>query len=204
MPSVVRLPTPTSSAVGRQDMDGMIACWAPGNSARFIGMDELQVERDYPVWFGNLFSCFPDFRFEVVNIVAGEDEAAVHWSGDRHLQRRGHLRGLPAERGFHRHRGHRHPHHRGGMITCIIALLNGLDMARQLGAVPPRGSFADRAMAGAFNAKTAVTSDRSDGRDLPRRLEPVQRTPDFPVGKSGRPQRTGRKFSISNGVTWTR
>ena len=45
-----------------------------------------------------------------------------------------------------------------GKIVHITAILNGLDMARQLGAVPPKGSLADRVLAGAFNSKTALAA----------------------------------------------
>ena len=164
MPSSREIATTYFDCVTRQDIDGMIACWAPGNSARFIGMDELQVERDYPVWFGNLFSCFPDFRFEVVNIVAGEDEAAVHWRATGTFDGEGIFEGFRPNGATIDIEGVDLLTIEEGKITGIIALLNGLDMARQLGAVPPRGSFADRAMAGAFNAKTAVTSKIRDLR----------------------------------------
>lgn len=52
-----------------------------------------------------------------------------------------------------------------GRIQSLVALLNGLDLARQIGAVPPQGSAADKAMAAAFNAKTTVVEQIAKLRD---------------------------------------
>ena len=158
MPTSSELAAAYFDCVTRQDIDGMIACWAPGGVANFIGMDELQVERDYPGWFGNLFSCFPDFRFEVVNIIGGEDEASVHWRATGTFDGEGVFEGFRPNGSTIDIQGIDLLTLKEDRIVHITALLNGLDMARQLGAVPPRGSLADRAMAGAFNAKTAVAA----------------------------------------------
>ena len=49
---------------------------------------------------------------------------------------------------------------RDGKIVENHAYLNGTEMARQLGAMPPAGSAAEKGMVGAFNAKTAVAKAR--------------------------------------------
>ena len=43
-----------------------------------------------------------------------------------------------------------------GQIVENNAYTNGVQLAQQLGLLPPPGSTADRAMTGAFNAKTAA------------------------------------------------
>ncbi len=45
---------------------------------------------------------------------------------------------------------------RDGKIISNHAYTNGMEFARQVGALPPPGSAAERAMAAAFNAKTAL------------------------------------------------
>jgi hypothetical protein len=45
---------------------------------------------------------------------------------------------------------------REGKIVENHGYLNGADMARQLGALPPQGSLAERGMTGALNAKVAA------------------------------------------------
>ncbi|MCB0863698.1 MAG: ester cyclase [Solirubrobacterales bacterium] len=157
MPSTSEIATHYFECVSRQDIAGMVACWKPGSHATFVGMDELNAPEDYNQWFGNLFSCFPDFRLEARSIVAEGEKASVHW------QTTGTFDGEGVFEGF-RPNGARIDIEgvdlltlEEGKIIHITAILNGLDMARQLGAVPPKGSFADKAMASAFNAKTAAT-----------------------------------------------
>lgn len=158
MPTSAEVASKYFDCVSRQDVGGMIDCWEPGGSARFVGMDELDVGRDYPGWFGNLFACFPDFRFEVIDIVGEEGKASVHWRATGTFDGEGTFEGFKPNGATIDIEGVDLLTVNGeGRITSIVALLNGLDMARQLGAVPPRGSLPDRAMAGAFNAKTALT-----------------------------------------------
>jgi hypothetical protein len=47
---------------------------------------------------------------------------------------------------------------RGGKIQHNDAYLNGAEMARQLGALPPTGSLQERGMLGALNLKTRVSA----------------------------------------------
>lgn len=144
--------------VARQDVEGMISCWKPGSRAEIVGMDELRVTEDYPVWFGNLFSCFPDMRFEVRDIVTEDQRAAVHWRTTGTFDGEGVFEGFQPNGASVDLEGIDLLTLEEGRIVHITALLNGLDLARQIGAVPARGSLADRAMAGAFNAKTTVAS----------------------------------------------
>jgi hypothetical protein len=44
-----------------------------------------------------------------------------------------------------------------GKVVAIDAYANAAELAQQLGLLPAEGSFADRAVTGAFNAKTAAT-----------------------------------------------
>ncbi len=45
---------------------------------------------------------------------------------------------------------------REGKIVDNHGYMNGTDLARQLGAVPPAGSPAEKAMIGAFNARVSA------------------------------------------------
>lgn len=150
--------------VSRQDIEGMVACWKPGSTATFIGMDELRAPDDYRRWFGNLFSCFPDFRLVAEEIIAEENRASVLWRATGTFDGEGVFEGFRPNGAKVDIQGIDLLTLEDGKIVKLIALLNGLDMARQLGAVPPRGSLADQAMAKAFNAKTAVVKKVRDLR----------------------------------------
>ncbi len=43
-----------------------------------------------------------------------------------------------------------------GKLVDNQAYTNGMELARQIGAMPPQGSRAEKAMAGAFNLKTRI------------------------------------------------
>jgi predicted ester cyclase len=158
MPSTSEIATHYFECVARQDIEGMVACWRPGSRAVFVGMEELRAPEDYNEWFGNLFSCFPDFLLEARDVIAEDERAAVHWRATGTFDGEGVFEGFKPNGASIEIDGVDLLTLEDGEIVHITALLNGLDMARQLGAVPPRGSLADRAMAGAFNAKTAAAA----------------------------------------------
>ena len=54
-----------------------------------------------------------------------------------------------------------------GLIVENNAYTNAVQLAQQLGMMPPPGSTADRVMTGAFNAKTAAAGAIRKLRDRP-------------------------------------
>ncbi|MBK5233927.1 MAG: ester cyclase [Thermoleophilia bacterium] len=156
MPSTAEIAEQYFAAVGRQDIKGMTDCWQPGKRSRILGLAELQAPEEIAEWFGNLFRAFPDFKFEVEKIISDENMAAIHWSA------KGTFDGLGTFEGF-KPTGARVAIEgidvikvEDGKIQSLVAAMNGLDLARQIGAVPPAGSAPDKALAAAFNAKTAL------------------------------------------------
>jgi predicted ester cyclase len=158
MTSTTEIATHYFGCVARQDIEGMIECWRPGSRADFVGMEQLRAPEDYRDWFGNLFSCFPDFRLEARQIVAEGNRASVHWRATGTFDGTGTFEGFKPNGASIDIEGVDLLALEDGKIVHITAILNGLDMARQLGAVPPKGSLADRVLAGAFNSKTALAA----------------------------------------------
>lgn len=66
-------------AVAAQDLEAMVAPWQPGSPDVIHGVVEMRVPEDLRAWFGNLFAAFPDFRFEILEILASGEKAAVRW-----------------------------------------------------------------------------------------------------------------------------
>ena len=85
-------------AVGNQDVEKMMSMWEPGGKGYIYGMVDLEVPDTYSAWFRNLFRAFPDFRFEVLDIVAAGDQAAVALARHGHLRRAGEVRGPEPDR----------------------------------------------------------------------------------------------------------
>jgi predicted ester cyclase len=145
-------------AVARQDLDAMCAPWAPNAADVIHGVVEMEAPQGIREWFGALFAAFPDFRFEVLDVMAGEEMVAVHWRARGTFDGRGSFEGLRPNGARVALQGCDVLTIRAGMIQRNDAYMNGAEMARQLGALPPAGSAPERAMTGLLNAKTALQS----------------------------------------------
>jgi predicted ester cyclase len=145
-------------AVADRDVEAMAACWEPGASDVIHGVVEMTVPEDLRTWFGSLFAAFPDFRFEVLDVLAEGEKAAVRYRAT------GTFAGPPSARfeGLIPN-GNRVDVQgcdvltvRDGLIRRNDAYLNGAEMARQLGALPPAGSAPEKALSAALNLKTRL------------------------------------------------
>jgi predicted ester cyclase len=143
-------------AVAARDIDAMAACWEAGSLDVLHGIAELRVPDEMRAWFGGLFAAFPDFRFEVLEVMTGGEKAAVRWQATGTFDGSGSFEGLsPNGRGVDVE-GCDVLTVRAGRVVRNDAYLNGAEMARQLGALPPAGSLPERALTGALNLKTRL------------------------------------------------
>lgn len=151
-------------ALSDHDVDAAAALWKPGSFDRAIGVFELQVpSREYSQWFGGLIAAVPDIRFDVVSITAQKETAASQIRVHGTFNGTGRFEGLVPNGAALDIESCDVLTVRDGLIVGLDAYLNGAELARQLGVLPPQGSLAERGMTGAFNARTAA-------RDLVTRL----------------------------------
>ena len=143
-------------AVAARDLDAMVAPWEPGSADVIHGVVEMRVPEDLRSWFGNLFAAFPDFRFEILEVVASGEKAAVRWHATGTFDGSARFEGLDPNGARVDLEGCDVLTVRDGRIVRNDAYMNGAEMARQLGALPPAGSAPERAMTAALNAKTRV------------------------------------------------
>jgi predicted ester cyclase len=143
-------------AVARQDLNAMAACWEPGSKDVLHGLVELTVPGDLRAWFGGLFTAFPNFTFEVLDVTTGLEKAAVHWHATGTFDGTASFEGLVPNGNRVDIQGCDVLTVRNGKIVRNDAYMNGAEMARQLGALPPTGSPAERALTGALNVRTRV------------------------------------------------
>jgi len=142
-------------AIGRRDLDSMTDHWEPGGTGEIHGLVELEAPDTYREWFGNLFQAFPDFRFEILDLVAEGEQAAVRWRASGTFNGSTHFEGVAPNGAQVDLTGCDLLTIRNGRIHRNEAYMNGAEMGRQLGALPPTGSLTERAMLGALNARTA-------------------------------------------------
>jgi steroid delta-isomerase-like uncharacterized protein len=153
-------------AVGRRDLDAMTGFYEPGGTGEIHGLVELRVPDTYRAWFGNLFQAFPDFSFEILDVVATGEKAAVRWHASGSFTGEVRFEGLDPNGARIDIQGCDVLSISDGRIQRNDAYMNGAEMARQLGALPPAGSLPERALTGALNLKTRLT------RGLRRRMVP--------------------------------
>ena len=143
-------------AVAARDLDAMVAPWEPGSADVIHGVVEMRVPEDLRSWFGNLFAAFPDVRFEILEVVASGEKAAVRWHATGTFDGSARFEGLDPNGARVDLEGCDVLTVRDGRIVRNDAYMNGAELARQLGALPPAGSAPERAMTAALNAKTRV------------------------------------------------
>lgn len=158
MPSTSETATSYFEAVGRQDLETMAAIWGEGRPSRIVGLVELTAPDGVTEWFGNIFAAFPDFRLVIEEIVTEGNTAVVRWTAKATFDGTGTFEGFKPNGARIDLEGIDILEIEDGRIQSLVAVLNGLDLARQIGAVPPSGSLPDRALAAAFNAKTTIAA----------------------------------------------
>jgi predicted ester cyclase len=141
-------------AVTRRDVDGMAACWDPSGIDHLYGMADLTGPDGVRAWFSTLFRAAPDFTFEVIDIVTEGDKSTVRWRAVGTFDGEGKFEGMLPMGATVELEGIDMVTVKDGLLTENRAYTNGMEMARQMGAMPPAGSVAERGMLGALNLKT--------------------------------------------------
>jgi predicted ester cyclase len=144
-------------AVARRDAEGMAALWEPGGIDELHGLASLRAPDEVREWFANAFRALPDFRMEVIDLVATGDKVAVRWRKTGTFDDDARFEGLLATGAEVDITGCDMLTIREGRIQHNDAYMNGAQMARQLGALPPQGSLPEKAMTAALNLKTRAT-----------------------------------------------
>ena len=131
-------------------------------------------------FFAELFDAFPDWRFDVLETVAEGDGVAVRWRARATFAGPGSFMGFEPNGARVDIEGVDLVRVRDGRDRAIDAYMNGAELARQLGALPPQGSATEERMAKAFNlthARQAPPGHRP-GAGGRRRLGRARRLPD--------------------------
>jgi hydroxyacylglutathione hydrolase len=155
-PGPARVARSYFDAAAARDIDAMVAHWAPGGVENMASIGEMSVPDGLRAFFGELFAALPDMKFEVVDVVSARNQAAVRWRaagtfcgaplmGVEPTGARVAIQGvdvLTIE---------------DGLIRRNDVYNDGMDLARQIGVLPPRDSAAERRMTNALNVRTRIT-----------------------------------------------
>jgi len=141
-------------ALGRADSDAPRRFYAPDGQGHIHGVVGPAPPKVIAAFFAGLFESFPDWRFEILDLVSQGEQAAVRWRA------RGTFAGTANFMGFEPNgaradlEGMDLVWIRDGKIVRLEAYMNGAELARQIGVLPPQGSAMDERMAKAFNMRT--------------------------------------------------
>jgi predicted ester cyclase len=144
------------TAIAERDLDAATALWKPGGKDRLHGLAELTAPDGIKQYFGGLFAAFPDFTFEIVDFAASGPNAACRWRITGTFTGPARFQGLAPTGNRVVLEGCDMVRVEDGVILENNAYTNGAQLAQQLGLLPKQGSTTDRAVTGAFNARTAA------------------------------------------------
>jgi steroid delta-isomerase-like uncharacterized protein len=143
-------------ALGRAERDAQQRYYAADAAVEIHGVTGAVGRDEMVAFFAELFDAFPDWRFDILEVVTEDDRAAVRWRAHATFAGPGSFLGFEPNGARVDIEGVDLVRVRDGRITAIDAYMNGAELARQLGALPPLGSAAEARMAKAFNLTTRV------------------------------------------------
>jgi len=152
-------------ALAEQDLERALTAWKPGAIDRLHGIGDLIAPDGIRAYFSELFAAFPDWQFEVVDLVGSGELAAARWRVRATFTGPGRFQGIAPNGKQVELEGCDMFRVADEKIVENNAYTNALQLAQQLGLMPPRGSAGERAMTGAFNAKTAAATAISRFRE---------------------------------------
>ena len=143
-------------ALAAQDLDAIAAAWAPDGVMSTIGDVEAKGPDGVRAWWAEFFGAIPDFRFQVRDIVADGDKAAVHWEGKGTFAGPASFQGIEPTFARLDLAGLDIFTLRDGLIADEHAYTDGATFARQVGMLPPLGSTAEQRVTRAFNGQARL------------------------------------------------
>jgi glyoxylase-like metal-dependent hydrolase (beta-lactamase superfamily II)/predicted ester cyclase len=157
-------------AHGRRDLDTVAALWEPGGIGRVVGLADLVAPHGIREFFGEIHAAIPDFTLRILDVVAQDERCAVRWEATGTFAGPGRFQGLEPTGARVVMEGCDVLVVRDGRIQHLDAYIDGADLARQLGAMPPQDSPAEQRMTRLVNLRTraqrawcAVPEEVADG-----------------------------------------
>ncbi|MBB4663225.1 nuclear transport factor 2 family protein [Conexibacter arvalis] len=144
------------AAVAARDPEAMAACWQPGGIDRLHGQADLVAPDGVRAYFGELFAAFPDLAVEILSTTADAERCAVRWRMTATFAGPGRFQRFEPNGARVSFEAVDVVRVEDGLIAGNDAYLDGMDVARQLGVLPPRDSGQERGLAALVNGRTRV------------------------------------------------
>jgi hydroxyacylglutathione hydrolase len=152
-------------SLGRADSQAPQRFYAPDGRGHIHGVVGPVDADGATAFFDEVFGAFPDWRFEILDVIADCERAAVRWRARGTFAGPGRFLGFEPNGARVDLEGQDMVWVRDGRIARLEAYMNGAELARQLGALPAAGSPADQRLAKAFNLRTRVKRSVASGAE---------------------------------------
>jgi glyoxylase-like metal-dependent hydrolase (beta-lactamase superfamily II)/predicted ester cyclase len=157
------------AALNAHDLDAAVELWEPGAIDRLVGQEELLAPAGLRAYFSALFAAFPDFQLEIIELTTYRDRSAVRWRATGTFAGPGEFQGFAPNGARIEIEGCDVVRVRDERIVHNDAYLDGGDVARQLGFLPPVGSAAHERLAKLSNLGTRLRG-KLRGDTVPERI----------------------------------
>jgi glyoxylase-like metal-dependent hydrolase (beta-lactamase superfamily II)/predicted ester cyclase len=141
-------------ALSQRDVDAAVDCWKPGGLERLIGQGDLIAPDGVRDYFTGLFAAFPDFSFEVVDTTTQRQRCSVRWRATATFTGPGRFQGFAPNGRPIKIEGCDVLEVVEDLIVSNSAYVDGSEVARQLGFLPPAGSKAEGRLTALANVRT--------------------------------------------------
>jgi predicted ester cyclase len=142
-------------AVSSHDLDGALACWAPGGVDNLAPVGELRVPDEWRAYFEQLFAAIPDFTHESLDVISEGNLVAVRFRAGG-MFTGGPLLGVRATGTRVVIEGADIVRVEDGLIQRLDSYWDDMTTARQLGLLPAKGSRQERALTALFNGRVRL------------------------------------------------
>jgi hydroxyacylglutathione hydrolase len=145
-------------AIGRRDVDAMVALWRPGGREFIRGQVDTTAPDGVRAFFSELFAAVPDFELRVEDMVVQKDRAVVRWSATGTFAGETPFNSIRPNGARLALEGCDVLQISDGLIDTNDAFSDSMAFARQVGMMPPEGSAAEQRLTGLFNRRTALAA----------------------------------------------
>src|SRR5215207_369382 len=154
-------------ALARADRNAQTDWYADDARGRIYGVIGPAGKAEMRSFFHELFDAFPDFKLEILDLIVEDDRATVRWHATGAFTGSRGFQGLAPTGKQVDIEGCDMVWVKDGKIARVEAYYDTSSLARQLGAMPPKGSIGERGMLAAVNLATKARAEiakRRSGR----------------------------------------
>jgi glyoxylase-like metal-dependent hydrolase (beta-lactamase superfamily II)/predicted ester cyclase len=144
------------AAINAHDLDAAVALWVPGGREHVRGQVDVTAPEGVRTFIGEMLTAMPDMRLELLSTTTEGDRCGVQWRLTGTFTGPGSFDGVAPTGHPITLEGFDLLTVRDGLVHSNDAFSDTMTFARQIGAMPPRGSTAEQRMMQAFNLKTRI------------------------------------------------